>query len=619
MIQALGWTLLHSVWQISLLALVFLLVIRCSESHQPRLRYGLGVLFMSLSLLFSTITFASYFSAGDSQFRDTYSLATAHEAELAFRVKPSPTAPDATLGLQDLLQQWINRHMHWITGAWMLGAFCFALRFFGSLWYLQRLRKEGCELLPMRWQQKGNEILELLEISRPVCLLSSTRVQMPLMLGYFKPLVLIPASMLSQFPPEQIEAILAHEIAHIYRRDYLVNLLQSWLEIIFFFHPALWWMSTVVRDEREKCCDDLAVRISGDSLVYAKALASVEGMRQPFPLVMSLGAGRRGLLQRIERLLQPRQEAGIDLARLISAGMAIILLTLLISAQHGVKLQKIKYRAEMSSIFPGKMLRYDQFQDAAFASETIPDSLPDSSPRAVLITDMDSLILIESDNKNIDSLYKELDLADLNSMDKLLKQADSLQQSIMRFSMSSDPSDARVQVLMDSSGHSFSIGTPGNLNFNKLQFTVDSITAQPDTLDWQSMMDIRKVQHALRDSSIRKMIKEQERRMLIVEQRFLREEQEFAREMQQLEREIQQMAREQEPSFKIDRLEKRLIADGLIEQGKQYDFEIDDRRMKVNRRKVDETTYRDYRAFFEENAIITFEEGNKVAISKIAK
>lgn len=185
--------------------------------------------------------------------------------------------------------------------------------------------------------------------------------------------------------------------------------------------------------------------------------------------------------------------------------------------------------------------------------------------------------------------------------------------------MSSDSSDARVQVLMDSSGHSFSIGTPGNLNFNKLQFTVDSITAQLDTLDWQSMMDIRKVQHALRDSSIRKMIKEQERRMLIVEQRFLREEQEFAREMQQLEREIQQMAREQEPSFKIDRLEKRLIADGLIEQGKQYDFEIDDRRMKVNRRKVDETTYRDYRAFFEENAIITFEEGNKVAISKIAK
>src|SRR6185295_14003751 len=118
-----------------------------------------------------------------------------------------------------------------------------------------------------------------LELRRHVAIVQSAAVAVPTLIGWLKPVVLLPASALSGLSPEQLQAILAHELAHVRRHDYLVNLLQSMVETLLFYHPAAWWVSARVRAEREHCCDDLAVDVCGDRDSYATALAELESRR----------------------------------------------------------------------------------------------------------------------------------------------------------------------------------------------------------------------------------------------------------------------------------------------------------------------------------------------------
>jgi uncharacterized protein (TIGR03435 family) len=143
-------------------------------------------------------------------------------------------------------------------------------------------------------------------LSRPVRLLVSALVQVPTVVGWLRPIVLVPVGALSGLPREHLEALLLHELAHIRRHDYLVNILQSIAEALLFYHPAIWWVSAHLRAERELCCDDLAVSVSGDALTYARALAELESCR-PAHLTPALAANGGSLSDRIARLVgQPR-------------------------------------------------------------------------------------------------------------------------------------------------------------------------------------------------------------------------------------------------------------------------------------------------------------------------
>ena len=126
-----------------------------------------------------------------------------------------------------------------------------------------------------------------------------------MIIGYFKPVILLPASLLTQLSSQQVEAIIAHELAHLHRHDYWINLLQSVVEVVLFYHPAIWWMSSVVRTEREKCCDDLAVQWCTNPVVYAQALAATAEWQASPPVLALTFARRSGLLARVERLLRP--------------------------------------------------------------------------------------------------------------------------------------------------------------------------------------------------------------------------------------------------------------------------------------------------------------------------
>lgn len=167
------------------------------------------------------------------------------------------------------------------------------------------MRRRGVCYAPERWQKELARLSDRLRLSRPVLLIESSLADAPMVLGHFRPLILVPVAFLAGLPAEQIEAILLHELAHIRRCDYLVNVLQRALEGLLFYHPAVWWISRVIRVERENCCDDFVVAVSGNAHEYAVALAALEQNRCSgrAPAVAATGGS---LVKRIHRILYPQ-------------------------------------------------------------------------------------------------------------------------------------------------------------------------------------------------------------------------------------------------------------------------------------------------------------------------
>ena len=145
-------------------------------------------------------------------------------------------------------------------------------------------------------------------MKKTVRFVESGLAKTPMVIGYLKPIILFPLGTVNQLTQQEVEAVLAHELAHIYRNDYLLNIIQSFIEIIFYYHPAVWWISANIRTERENCCDDIAVKICGSSITYVKALVILDEI-QPTPNLAMLFSSdsKNQLLNRVKRILNQPQ------------------------------------------------------------------------------------------------------------------------------------------------------------------------------------------------------------------------------------------------------------------------------------------------------------------------
>ncbi|MGQ0637270.1 MAG: M56 family metallopeptidase [Planctomycetaceae bacterium] len=218
----------------------------------------------------------------------------------------------------------------WLVGGWLAGVLLLSLRLVAIWVCVQRLRRIGVSPVSAELQSLLARLAAQLAVSRPVRLLQSTLVEVPAVIGWFSPVILLPASAVTGLSSEQLEAILIHELAHIRRGDYLVNLLQNVVETLLFYHPAVWWVSNIIRQEREHCCDDLAARRSGGSAGYVAALLKMEELRVPAKEV-ALAARGGDLLARAQRLLgvndgerSPTRWPSAALAAVVVASMALV-------------------------------------------------------------------------------------------------------------------------------------------------------------------------------------------------------------------------------------------------------------------------------------------------------
>ena len=317
-LDVVGYTLLHSIWQGLLILFIIAVILRFIPSKLSNTRYAIATVGLFSIIVASVVTFI-YLSIGSSDlisFTAYYDLR--HEGISTYHTQSTVT--NYLEAGQALIQACIPLFLI----IWVVGAMIFTMRIFMGLAYVERLR-EGCVPMASEWNRFIQEMSAELRIDKNITLAESRIINAPIVIGYLKPLILIPIGMCASLSTAQLETIFIHELMHIRRKDYLVNLLQSFIEAIYFFNPFVWAISNTVKREREHCCDDAVVQLHGNAIVYASALATLEEVRlSNSQLSLSLAGNKNELLKRIKRLMEKSVQQHYSGGKIIPALLLVI-------------------------------------------------------------------------------------------------------------------------------------------------------------------------------------------------------------------------------------------------------------------------------------------------------
>jgi beta-lactamase regulating signal transducer with metallopeptidase domain len=300
MMDAIAWALVHFLWQGAALALLSLILTRLASSAS--VRYTIGVATMAAMVIAVGVTIATgpdtAAVGASTELAGSGVVEGGTTVQRSAEVAHTPEADGAgvfarrTAGAGGLPTTWI-------LAVWMLGVVALSARAAGGWWVARRVAHSAVSPVSEDLQRTARMLAGRMGITRAVGVFESSRVLVPVMIGWLRPVVLMPPAALAGLSPAQIEAIFAHEFAHIRRHDYLVNLLQTAVETVLFFHPAVWWVSREIRRERELCCDDVAVRVC-DRVTYATALSALAHLQPPS---LSLAATDGSLRDRVRRII----------------------------------------------------------------------------------------------------------------------------------------------------------------------------------------------------------------------------------------------------------------------------------------------------------------------------
>ncbi len=288
--KALGWTFVHSLWQIAVIGVILFIALRLIPGRKAHLRYTIATFALWMIVLSGLSTFII--------------MLPEHKSVTEYTGQILWLAQSETTSWTDRLSIWLESRMPMMLTVWIGGVFVLMLRLAFSLGWVRHLRTSSFESTEI--QESLNTIVSRLRLKIKPVASESVHVQSPVTIGHLKPLILFPIGIINQLSPQEVEAILTHELAHIVRRDYLSNLIQSFIETLFYYHPVTWWISRIVRSERENRADDLAVSWCGDQISYVKALMTVEEMqvqRHAPSLAIGFASHKGAMLARIQRIL----------------------------------------------------------------------------------------------------------------------------------------------------------------------------------------------------------------------------------------------------------------------------------------------------------------------------
>lgn len=366
LLSQLGQVLVSSLWQGAIFGTVLLILLWIVR--QARWRYALACLTLftmlawfvvsAVSVLlppraFSGIPNASVEAANTQSpetlieqgttppqtFEEVVNAENSNQANVLQTVSPSINRESKMTFLRFNLQGLLP----YISFVWLLGVAVLSVRLLISVYLLRRYRKENFELFEPWILERLQTLAGRMKLAQRVKLLQTTTLTTPAVMGVVKPLLLLPSSLVSGLSIQQLDLLLAHELAHIKRQDYLVNILQTLAETLLFYHPVVWWVSKVIRQERENCCDDMTLQVTGQSaLEYAEVLLRLEKSRQSLVLAATNGS----LLRRVERLLSP-SKASLDghsslAALLLVACLSLTFVVNAVSAQP-IQVSKVPY------------------------------------------------------------------------------------------------------------------------------------------------------------------------------------------------------------------------------------------------------------------------------------
>jgi len=340
-VERLGSTILHFVWQGIVIAAAYAAARRLARDAGANTRYLLACIALAVMAIAPMLTWSVLAPAPSHP-----GFISASTPSTSVAVVPSRGV--STIFAAALPREFPSPFPSWVVAVWFAGAIAFWLRLLGGWILAERLRRRFVRSAPSEWQQAVDALRRRIDLSRPVRLLISSLAQAPTVVGWLRPVLLVPVGALAGLPPGQLEALFAHELAHVRRHDYLVNIVQSIVEALLFYHPAVWWISCHIRTERELCCDDLAVSVTGDAVAYARALAEIAAAAPPrFSPAMAASGG--ALAHRIARLLGHTRPAPRTASApgVIAGGLLLAFTALAVFAQQSDRL-----RFEAASIKP---------------------------------------------------------------------------------------------------------------------------------------------------------------------------------------------------------------------------------------------------------------------------
>lgn len=322
--HALGWALVHFLWQGIALAVILAVARALTRPTAARMRYALSILTLAAMLVLPVATALRMYQPSVA----TGDLAAPSQPQVvSASVEPQPVdvpaaaavstpaggemtgrppaaAAAASIARLAEVKSLLDPALPWLVVLWVGGVLMLSVRLAHGWIAARRLRTHGTRPTSASLHQMLERLAAQLRVTRPVQLLESLIVEVPAVIGALRPVILVPVSAITGLTPQQLEVLLAHELAHVRRYDYLVNVVQCVIETLLFYHPAVWWVSRRVRDEREHCCDDLVVQVCGDPHLYAAALVGMERIRSATPR-LALAATGGSLLHRVRRLLLP--------------------------------------------------------------------------------------------------------------------------------------------------------------------------------------------------------------------------------------------------------------------------------------------------------------------------
>jgi len=296
-IHATGVALVAFLWQGAAIGIVAMLLAALSRRASPGTRYLLGCMTLAALMLTPVVTIASHVDDTSGPLR--HEVSTRLNADVT---GASPSSVDASRAVHEDPRPLADSRFSIVVTAWAIGVVVFGLHLLRGGILVRRLRRAASPLVSADQLETLRRLASRLGLAQQVQLFESWSIDVPAVIGWLRPAIVVPMSALAGLSPSHFEAILAHELAHVRRRDYLVNIVQRVVETLLFYHPAVWWVSGWIRREREHCCDELAASVCGDRVGYARALRALEELRAHAP-ALAMGAGGGDLLVRIRRLV----------------------------------------------------------------------------------------------------------------------------------------------------------------------------------------------------------------------------------------------------------------------------------------------------------------------------
>ncbi|WP_026630249.1 M56 family metallopeptidase [Dyadobacter alkalitolerans] len=410
LVQALSLTLIHSLWQGLIAAVLAGIILILTRKAKPALRYNLLATLLLTFVIASSYTFFQLLMSakGVSKTAVMGSLTATNQTAVSviFDGSNAVSAGDQNVWIGYLLD-FCNRNAQLIAAVWFI-IFAFkSLQATAGFLYVQNIKKRNVHPLRESWQPRFDMLLNKLKVRQLIQVVESENVLVPMVIGFIKPVVIIPFGIFANLPEAQIEAIILHELAHIKRRDYLVNLIQIFCENVFFFNPALLWLLRLIREEREHCCDDLAISVMENKTSFVHALVSFQEYNlNGSAFEMAFSKKRNHLLDRIKRIIYNNNKP-LNAMEKLFVTISLLTVAALSAAvsQDAPKSAPVQVKKVTASSMPAPLAAVEPLPVVVMNQDTLPkkkiEPKPANAEEEVEVTENISLNYNVDSNSNI--------------------------------------------------------------------------------------------------------------------------------------------------------------------------------------------------------------------------